>query len=318
MVNPESRPELAKRRSVLQMTALVGGLGTVPSAAGANGRQNSGDGESNDDGVILGEFRNGLDGWTTTGATKLERVNEGDVPAGVSRGEHALAVEIDGDMYPMIENRRRVKDADFLAHPHLSIHVLAQADETDSDLLARVRLHHSAADKNRSDGSNSKRSRSSRSKNENVVESEWKSVSQLRPQRLHWDMSDHAEEILKQAKRLEVVWYLEDHEPEGGHRGQNRGEFDYQGFTIFDDIRLFESAPMSDTQHSQNKKRDLHRDHGMIVDRRFEERREGFERGTLVFVDGAEIPYSFEVLNDGRFNYTIDGEAFELGGEDDE
>jgi len=56
----------------------------------------------------------------------------------------------------------------------------------------------------------------------------------------------------------------------------------------------------------------------MIVDRRFEERREGFERGTLVFVDGTEIPYSFEVLNDGRFKYTIDGEAFELGGEDDE
>lgn len=52
----------------------------------------------------------------------------------------------------------------------------------------------------------------------------------------------------------------------------------------------------------------------MIVERVFEERSEGFERGRLVFVDGYETPYSFEAIGDDQFRYTLDGETFELGG----
>lgn len=127
-------------------------------------------------------------------------------------------------------------------------------------------------------------------------------------------MSELPTNVLENAKRLEIVWYLEDHEPADGHRGKSKGNFDYRGLVVFDDIRLSESAPISEAQRSQQKKMDLHRAHGMIVDRVFEEQTETLERGTMVFVDGTEVPYAFEVLDDGRFEYTIDGETFEIGG----
>lgn len=275
------------------------------SAADGNGKAGSRD----DDSVVLGDFETGLDGWTTNGGNTLNRLSEDDVPAGVVSGQHGLAVEIDGDLHPMIENEKRVMDADFANHPYLGLHVLAQAEATDSDLVFKFRLHHTATG---DDGPS--RNSSNRSKDENVAESELKTVPQLRPNRLQWDASEFPEEVLETANRLEIVWYLDDHEPDRGHRGRSNENFDYQGVVVFDDIRLFESAPVNETRRRQQKKVNLHREHGMIVKRVFEERTEGLERGTLVFVDGTEVPYSFEVLGDGQFEYTLDGETFKPGG----
>lgn len=289
---------------------LVGGLGILPTELSGNtgpGGSVTDDSDSGD--VVLGDFETDLDGWTTTGSTDLTRVAEGDFPAGVVSGQRGLAAEIDGDAFPLIENRRQVEDADFLGHPFLRMHVIATADETDSDLSFRFRLHHAGTQGDGSSGNSS-----SQNKDETVVESELQTVPQLVPTQLQWDMSELSDSVLRTAKRLEIVWYLDDHEPDGGPRGHNEGGFDYEGLAVFDDIRLFESAPVSDETKKQRKKTTLHRNHGMIVDRVFEERSEGFERGRLVFSDGHDVPYSFEVLDPDRFEYTIDGETFEIGG----
>ncbi|EMA14662.1 hypothetical protein [Haloarcula amylolytica] len=127
-------------------------------------------------------------------------------------------------------------------------------------------------------------------------------------------MTDLPAETLQTAKRLEIVWYLEDHEPKGGHRGRTKGDFDYQGVVVFDDIRLSDAPPLDETQRQHRKKQDLNREHGMIVDRVFAERSATYERGTVVYADGTEIPYEFEVFDDGTYRYTIDGETFEFGG----
>lgn len=54
----------------------------------------------------------------------------------------------------------------------------------------------------------------------------------------------------------------------------------------------------------------------MIVNREFETRTPTLERGTLVFSDGATVPYEYEVLDNEERRYTIDGETFVQNGGD--
>lgn len=311
MVSSENRPESPRRRSVLRLAALAGGFGAVPSVASASGEPSRSERRASDTGeaVELGDFESGLDGWTTTGGNDLFRVSSDDLPTGVVNGQFGVAVEIDGDAFPMIENKKRVKDADFLNYPFLHVHVLAHAEDTDSDLAFQFRLHHRATPAN---GSRTQGPR--QGKEVLVEESDRKEVPQLTPRRIQWDMSDLPREVLESANRLEIVWYLADHEPDGGHRGRSDGDVDFRGIVAFDDIRLSESAPVSQAHAYRDEKMNLHRKHGMIVDRVFEEQTEDFERGTLVFVDGTEVSFEFEALADGRFIQTIDGETFEIGG----
>lgn len=309
------RPDWVDRRTILQSTAAAGGLGLLPASAGADrGSGTSSRGKSSTDDEILGDFEGGLDGWRTNGGNELKQITEDDVPAGVTNGSHALQIEVNGDAYPVIENKRRVRRADFTERPCLGLHVIALTKRTDSDLRLQFRLHHTASGGDQSNGSGSNGGRTPKSKDSNVEKSGWKSISQLRPQELQWDMSGLSTDIRETAKRLEIVWYIEGHEPDGGPRGRTNGEFDYNGFVVFDDIRLYESPPISETARQHDKKLELHRNHGMIVDRTFDERREDFERGRVVYADGTEISFSFEVLGEDKFAYTIDGETFKIGG----
>lgn len=293
------------RRNVLKTVPAAGAYlslgefatGPVAAAEGGNG-------------VRLGGFDDGLDGWKTTGGNKLTRVSEDEMPAAVTDGTHALAVEIDGDLHPMIENKKRVKQADFEKHPYLLMDVVGYAEETDSDLVFTLRLHHTATP---ADGGGKSKSGG---KNVLVEESDEQTIAQLNPGQIRWDMTDLDDDVLRTAKRLEIVWYIEDHPPDKGHRGRAKGDFDYRGLVAFDDIRLTDDVVDVEAQARLEKKRDLHRKHGMIVERTFEEQSEGLERGTLQFADGAETSYVFEVLDDGRFRYTIDDETYKLGGGD--
>lgn len=101
----------SSRRSLLKSVPMVGAslalgdLATGQAVAAENGN-----------GVHLGEFSDGLDGWTTTGSNDLVRVDEEEMPRAVQVGTHALAVEINGDLQPMIENQKQVKDANFIEH----------------------------------------------------------------------------------------------------------------------------------------------------------------------------------------------------------
>lgn len=296
-----------KRRAILKLAALGGGLGMVSSDVVAGQAGGSSAGPSSGDPSVLGDFEAGLDGWKTNGGNRLSRVTSDEVPAGVRSGEHALAVEVNGDLFPMIENKKRVKAADFTDEPYLGMYVLAVAEETDSDLVFRFRLHYAPSGGKGSAGKG-------RGKNVNVEESEPIVVPQLRSRKVQWDMTGLSEDVLANAKRLEIVWYLADHEPTGSHRGKAKGGFDYRGLVVFDDVRMAASEPVSESQKSLQKRMDLHRAHGMIVERVFEEQTETLERGQLTYADGFTTTYAFEVLSEDRFEYTIDGETFLIGG----
>lgn len=295
----------SSRRNVLKSVPAAGVFLTFGGiATGRSARAE----DSNDN--QLGEFSDGLDGWRTTGGNGLTRVGEDEIPAAVRVGTHALGVEVNGDLHPMIENKKRVREADFVDHPYLLAHVLGYAEETDSDMVFRFRLLHTDTS---ADGQGSGNGGGG---NDLIVEeSDEQQVAQLDPHHLRWDLRDLDKDVLETANRLEIVWYLEDHEPERGHRGRARGKFDYRGLVTFDDIRVTDDAAEAEARASQAKRQALHRAHGMVVERTFEERAEDVERGTLVFVDGTEVSYSFEVLGDDRFRYMIDGETFEFGGE---
>lgn len=304
--------ESLKRRSLLQIATAAGGVGMLsPSVAAAPGQNNNG---SNSGSITqLGDFETGLNGWTTNGGNKLRQSSSNEFPAGIDSGERALVTEVNGDLFPMIENKKRVKKADFSNNPYLRMHVLAQANDTDSDLSFQFRLHHTPVNGGKKKGRKKKRGDTPGSKDVNVKESDIKTVPQLRSKVVQWDMTDLSTEILEAATRLEIVWYLEEHEPDRGHRGRAKGEFDYDGIVIFDDIRLSDTIPVTESQQSHEKKRDLHSEHGSIADRVLEEQREGYERGTYVYSDGTEVPYEFELLSEG-YRYVIDGESFEIGG----
>lgn len=303
-------PKLTKRRTVLQLTSLAGGLGMLSSAVSASGNEDeAGRGRPNTETEILGDFESDFDGWTTTGGNKLERIFVDDFHAGVVTGQHGLLVDVNGDLHPMIENEQRVSNADFLEYPYLQMHVLTTAKTTDSDLHFSFRLHHSAPEANGPEGDGG-----TQNKDKLVVESDVKEVPQLEPTQVRWDMTDLSKKVLTTANRLEIVWHLEDYPPEGGHRGRSNGTFDYQGIVVFDDIRLFDTPPVSEEERLQDEKIGLHRKHGMLRDRTIQERSTGYERGSLTYSDGFTVSYSFEVLGDDQFQYTIGGKTFDLGG----
>lgn len=313
MPSSNDKSESTKNGIMRRFASFMGGFGVLTSRLVDGGSRST----DSTGGVQLGDFETGLDGWTTNGGNELERVSEDDIPVGVTNGQRALAVQINGDLFPMIENKKRVKNADFLEHPHLQAHTIGLAEETDSGLLFQFRLHHTPSrSEDGGDSSGRKkgkdRERTPGSKDVDVEESEFKAVPQLTPRTIEWDMSDLSEETLKRATRLEIVWYLEDYEPEGGPRGLSNGDFDYQGLVVFDDIRLDKAPSVSQAQKPQRKRRHLQREHGMIVNRDIEEKSENLERGVFVFADGTEVSYEFEALDDGRIRYTIDGEAFEF------
>lgn len=197
MNNEESR--VTNRRTILQLATLAGGFGLVPSAGAASGTSDKSGAGRMSDGVVLGNFESNLDGWTTTGNNELTRAEEEAFPAGITSGGHGLVVEINGDTSPMIQNSRRVRDADFANNPYLRMDVLAAAEETDSALAFTFRLHHASANGGRGTSGQSSRGDGP------VEESETKMVSQLRPQTVQWDMSGLSDETLRTAKRLEIV-----------------------------------------------------------------------------------------------------------------
>lgn len=372
------RADSVKRRAILKLAAVGGGLGGLPSSVSASGSsRRKPDPWRGDDLVQLGDFETGRDGWRTWWGNDLSRVTKDEVPVGVVRGEHALAVEVEDRGFPVITNVRRTVRADFLNNPHLGTHVVAVVEETDADLVFRFRLYHHAGWKrgrrshshgrgattgatnetgnetvergapgrkdergghwfgdrdDRTDGMWIDRSDDETGgprfpdprnetddhdfldwRDEHVEESEPIVVPQLQPRRIQWDMSGLGDDVLESAVRLDVVWYPEDQEPERDRPWRWKRDAEFRGLVVFDDVRLTETAPVIDARKSQQKKMDLHRAHGMIVDRVFEEQTETLERGTIEFVDGTEVPNAFEVLDDGRYRYVFDGETFVIG-----
>jgi hypothetical protein len=128
------------------LTAVGLSVGPIPVSA-----------QTSSDTVVLGDFESGLDGWKTNGGNRLSRVSVEDRPAAVTSGEYALDVTVTGDPYPMIENKSRVKRADFVGHPYLVADVApSQVSDTASEVTFQFRYHHNAAPAKGGEGSSGK------------------------------------------------------------------------------------------------------------------------------------------------------------------
>lgn len=304
MAGPGGRQAGIGRRSFLQLAAVTGGSGAI--AAGASHVEETEHPAATErDVVVLGDFESGLAGWTAPDGTDLERVTEADVPSGVVSGDHGLSVTVGGDAPGLIANERRTKVADFPNNPHLGLHVLAAPLWTDSAVEFRFRLHHAAPDATRSASGGSSRHDGT------VVESAPKTIPELRPNRLQWDLSGLPDDVLEAATRLEIVWDVAEEDvdrPTAPEKGP-----DFRWLVTFDDVRLDESPPLSESRRLQQKRTNLNRQHGMVVERDIEEWREGYERGTLKYADGTEVQYSFEVVGEDQFRHTLDNETFRTG-----
>lgn len=318
--------EPANRREFMQLASAAGFFGITTGYAGANpAATNSGSPNATGDETVLGTFESGLDDWKTTGRNELTQISEDEMSAGVAAGTHALLVTIKGDAFPMIENKKRVRQADFVSNPHLSLQTIALTRNSDSDISLKFRLHHTPSQGSNGNGSSgigesgssantggrSGGRGSPRSKDVNVVESDVKTIPQKMRKRVSWDLSDVDETVLDSAKRLEIVWYPEDHEPASGFRGQNTNGFDYQGYVAFDDIILTDADPISDIERRHQLMDELRRKHGTIVERNVEQQSVDSTRGTMVLADGYTFEYSAEQQGDG-LRTTIDGQTFEL------
>lgn len=263
--------------------------------------------------ALIGGFEQGIDGWKTNGGNELTQVTDDEFVGAVTQGSKALAVEIDGDPFPMIENKKRVKQADFVGSPYLMADVLAVVADTDSDVVFQFRYHHGGPPANAGGGNANKGGKNRQKKSVEVIESPELRVPQYSQNRLYWDMSDVDEKILARPKRLEITWYPADHPPNGGPRGRGPASFDYRGITLFDNVHLSDDPADIGSVGVKDKVTNLKLNHGFLVSLETDELADDVESGRFVFSDGAEVPYTFETLADDRFRYTIGGDAFKLG-----
>lgn len=259
--------------------------------------------------TLLGGFESDLEGWQTNGGNELERISDDEFAGSATQGSHALAVGTDGDAYPMIENKKRIRRADFDDSPFLMADVVPVVADTDSDIVFTFRYHHADAPPD------SKGNTQSRQEKPTLVEESPEiRVPQFLQSQIHWDMSELDESTRSKPRRLEIAWYPVDHPPVGGPRGGGSGAFDYRGYTLFDNIHLSDVPTDLSRGALQDKLRQLRLDRGRIVKVETDELSKTFESGRFLFGDGESVPYQFEVSESDQFKYAIDGETFELGG----
>lgn len=295
----------ADRRTILK------GLAATGAAFATNSVPVQGRKKPKGDVTLLGGFGSGRDGWSTNGRNKLAQVSTSERPGIATQGNQALQVEITGDSYPMIENKSRVVKADFESHPYLTADVTpGLVSDTESGVTFQFRYHYADTDSTENRNTQSKK----QEKSTLVVESDEITLPALFPSQLYWDMSELSDEALANPKRLEIVWYPTEHPPEGGARGQGSG-YDYQGKVFFDNIRLSDTVTDLSTSAIATNMQKYKLNHGIITETDVESRSADVEKGDFVFSDGSRIPYAFEVVGEDEFVYTIDGEAFEMGGD---
>lgn len=289
---------MVDRRGFLAGAGALAALSRVPVASRAEPR-----------GTVtrLGDFESGLDGWRTDGRNELARVNDDQFAGSVAHGNWALAVRTEGDSYPMIDNRRLARRADFKQSPYLQGTVVPVIADAAGEVVFRFRFYHTSSPDGRDHGGEQRGSPT-------VIESPEIRVPQLNRSRVYWDMSGLDDEALENPVGLGIAWYHADHPPRGGPRGTDRGRFDYQGYTLFDDIHLTDDPADIGTTAARDQLRNLRLTHGLLVSVETDELIETSESGRFLFTDGTGVPYSFEQVGSDRFVYVIGDEAFKLGG----
>lgn len=297
------------RRGFLQLSSMTVAAPLLSrSAEGAN---------STDSTTLLGGFETDLNGWQTNGGNELVRVTDEQFSGAVTQGSRGLAVDTDGDPFPMIENKTRVRKADFVDAPYLAADVLPVVEGIESDVIFQFRYHHGDTPASTNGGKKNENGNDD-SNNGNgekpvlVVESPKRRVRQFSGSRIYWDMTGIDEAKRAEPHRLELMWYPADHPPNHGPRGRGSG-FDYKGITLIDHIHLSSDPSDIDGPALSNTLRDLRMKHGALVAVETETLTDDAETGQFVYTDGFEIAYAFRIVTPDKFIYTVGNDEFKLG-----
>lgn len=262
--------------------------------------------------LLLGGFESGLDGWSTNGGNELERIESDLLDASITQGERALGVGVRGDPHPMV-SKQGLNGTDFAGHPFLAADVTAAVYDVDGPVAFEFRYVRSDG---RGSGSSGRDSSAGGNRgNPLVVESGPRLVDQFRPGTVYWDMSELDPEQLSNPTRLEVAWYPEAHPPDVGPHGRGpAGSFDFEGFAVFDNIRLAaEPTEMATLALESSLFRQITR--RGALERTVTESVDGqTETGHLLFSDGTKVTYRFETVDEDAFLLEFADQTFKLGG----
>ena len=309
------------KSSSLSRRVLLKTLGTTGSAAalgtGVTGGSVAARTESSN---RLGSFDSSLDDWKTNGGNTLKRVSKNNFGAVVTSGDHAMGVGIDGDPYPMVW-RNDLGPVDFASNPYFVAEVYATTLDNDADVVFDLRLHYNPKgpgngneNRGKEAGKGGKRGTDNSPVGKpRVVSSDPITVPQNTPQHLTWDMRDLPDETLTNARRFEIAWHPANHEPRKGPNGRGPG-YDYQGAVFLDSIRLESSQDVLASQRLTGTLSALEREYGSFKRVVTESADGGVETGYVEFLSGATVDYTFEILSDEQYRYTIAGETFDIGG----
>ncbi|SEW25363.1 hypothetical protein [Natrinema salifodinae] len=331
------------RRDVLK--GLSAGASALLAASGA-GTVTAVESSVPEDSPMLGDFREGLEGWKSRGPHRETRVEAGQTSV-IETGGHGLQVPFTERRNARIWNQSRVRTADFAANRYLFARLTASVGGTNSPLVFFARLYYpgaqgtgrgeSGGDGN--DGTETGNNGNGNSKNRNgksngndddgtngrngsgkpVVESHPIVVPQNTVHSLYWDLEEIPEKIRSNVHRLEIVWFLADHPPAESGSGRGRGQAEYMGTVLFDHIRLSDDNREVTRKALRDKRNDLQRFHGSITDNEVLRSTDDMELGNFVFTDGEKIMYGVKYHDEAgdreSVTYILDGERFALGGE---
>lgn len=235
----------------------------------------------------LGDFETNLDHCTISGSGGMERVKYENFPGGVREGDRGLLIRPESADAPVLTNASNVAIGDLAENPYLYGDVLPAFENSDSDIKFELRYYRSDTD--------------------GIEALKECKVPPNQQRLLHWDMSNLGSEALQNPEKLEICWYPSDHPP-------STGSFDYDGLAVFDGVFLTSNPAEIGERASVDKIKNLRLERGKITQFNVQTMSQDAESGDIYFNDGTSVPYSFDILGDGQYEYTIDGEAFKLGG----
>lgn len=315
MKSKESDHRLTRRT----LTKSIAGLGVATALApGAAATA------ATSDNIILGEFEDGLDDWRTNGGVQLSRVSSTEEPTAVEHGKYGLAVSSNGDTYPVIENKKRLKGTNLVDIPYLLGRIRTSLVPDHTKLTVLLRYHHRATPANGAGGRGNARGRGngasgngkgpkhSPGKKPVLVEEKQLTIPLASRSAFFWDLSGLSDEKLETPQRLEIGWFVGDSVPRRGPRGNQHDGPDPK--TVYlDSIRWTSSRDFVDRAALMNYMDQLVLQHG---DYRYESRGffDGGERGVFIFTDGTEIDSRWKDLGSDKERYTIGERVFKLGG----
>ncbi|TYL36077.1 hypothetical protein CV102_24370 [Natronococcus pandeyae] len=314
--NMTSRRDVLKALSIGGVGSVMGGM-PVGSATAANG----GDGE------FFTDFSDGYEGWRSRGPLRENRIEAGDTPT-IQTGDYGLQVPFTNSRAGYIRNDKRAREASFIDNQYLLARVTTSATGTNSPLVFGARLHYTGPRNEENTGNGNRNGRANGNKHgdnsaddeQQVVESQPIVVLQGSSRYLYWDLSELDENVRQNVRRLELTWVFNDHPPSENRSDRGNDEYDHYGTVLFDHVRLSNDDAEVTKLAFEDKKTELSRYHGSVVERDIVRETDNMVFGHQIYSDDTEIP--FAVIEDESDNgdgvqitYILDNEKFVFDGD---